>query len=210
MSVFTPLERSTLEAFLAPYDLGRLRDFRGIALEAAQVELLADFLHDHPRRGRLPAGHVEAAIERQRRHQADHRPIQQRAEPLHRREDRAAGLHEHLALGRVVGLEDLLGRRLLAGLTRGMQLESTRLPCRVRLDEQHRAHRPVEAHRLEVLDGIDRGAIHELEHRQAHLRADVEDGLGRSLEGGERGDEGRRRQLRGDEGLIAVEGVVGV
>lgn len=31
MSVFTPLERSTLEAFLAPYDLGRLRDFRGIA-----------------------------------------------------------------------------------------------------------------------------------------------------------------------------------
>lgn len=25
MSVFTPLERSTLEAFLAPYDLGRLR-----------------------------------------------------------------------------------------------------------------------------------------------------------------------------------------
>ncbi|MCR3786771.1 hypothetical protein NAG18_16520, partial [Pseudomonas aeruginosa] len=23
MSVFTPLERSTLEAFLAPYDLGR-------------------------------------------------------------------------------------------------------------------------------------------------------------------------------------------
>ncbi|RPX95284.1 homoserine kinase [Pseudomonas aeruginosa] len=31
MSVFTPLERSTLEAFLAPYDLGRLRDFCGIA-----------------------------------------------------------------------------------------------------------------------------------------------------------------------------------
>ena len=51
------------------------RDFRGIALEAAQVELLADFLHDHPRRGRFPAGHVEAAIERQRRHQADHRPL---------------------------------------------------------------------------------------------------------------------------------------
>ncbi|KAF1070125.1 MAG: Homoserine kinase [Pseudomonas citronellolis] len=31
MSVFTPLERPTLEAFLAPYGLGRLRDFRGIA-----------------------------------------------------------------------------------------------------------------------------------------------------------------------------------
>ncbi|VTL98962.1 homoserine kinase [Pseudomonas aeruginosa] len=31
MSVFTPLERPTLEAFLAPYELGRLRDFRGIA-----------------------------------------------------------------------------------------------------------------------------------------------------------------------------------
>ncbi|MCY1198203.1 Homoserine kinase [compost metagenome] len=31
MSVFTPLERSELEAFLAPYGLGRLRDFQGIA-----------------------------------------------------------------------------------------------------------------------------------------------------------------------------------
>jgi len=31
MSVFTPLDRPTLEAFLAPYGLGRLRDFRGIA-----------------------------------------------------------------------------------------------------------------------------------------------------------------------------------
>ncbi|MED5606426.1 homoserine kinase [Pseudomonas sp. JH-2] len=30
MSVFTPLERSTLEGFLAPYGLGRLQDFRGI------------------------------------------------------------------------------------------------------------------------------------------------------------------------------------
>ena len=31
MSVFTPLARPELEAFLAPYDLGRLRDFQGIA-----------------------------------------------------------------------------------------------------------------------------------------------------------------------------------
>ncbi|HBB78716.1 homoserine kinase [Stutzerimonas xanthomarina] len=31
MSVFTPLERHELEAFLAPYRLGRLRDFQGIA-----------------------------------------------------------------------------------------------------------------------------------------------------------------------------------
>ena len=31
MSVFTPLDRPTLEAFLADYGLGRLRDFRGIA-----------------------------------------------------------------------------------------------------------------------------------------------------------------------------------
>jgi homoserine kinase type II len=31
MSVFTPLERHELEDFLAPYDLGRLRDFQGIA-----------------------------------------------------------------------------------------------------------------------------------------------------------------------------------
>ena len=31
MSVFTPLERPELEAFLAPYELGRLRDFQGIA-----------------------------------------------------------------------------------------------------------------------------------------------------------------------------------
>lgn len=31
MSVFTPLERPALEDFLAPYGLGRLRDFRGIA-----------------------------------------------------------------------------------------------------------------------------------------------------------------------------------
>ncbi|MFC3608063.1 homoserine kinase [Stutzerimonas tarimensis] len=31
MSVFTPLERSELEDFLAPYRLGRLRDFQGIA-----------------------------------------------------------------------------------------------------------------------------------------------------------------------------------
>jgi len=31
MSVFTPLERPELEAFLAPYGLGRLRDFQGIA-----------------------------------------------------------------------------------------------------------------------------------------------------------------------------------
>ncbi|WP_160285513.1 homoserine kinase [Pseudomonas knackmussii] len=31
MSVFTPLERSTLEAFLAPYGLGRLHDFQGIS-----------------------------------------------------------------------------------------------------------------------------------------------------------------------------------
>ena len=31
MSVFTPLERPVLEDFLAPYGLGRLRDFRGIA-----------------------------------------------------------------------------------------------------------------------------------------------------------------------------------
>lgn len=30
MSVFTPLERHELEAFLAPYRLGRLRDFKGI------------------------------------------------------------------------------------------------------------------------------------------------------------------------------------
>ncbi|MFV0453779.1 MAG: homoserine kinase [Pseudomonas sp.] len=30
MSVFTPLERHELEAFLAPYRLGRLRDFQGI------------------------------------------------------------------------------------------------------------------------------------------------------------------------------------
>jgi homoserine kinase type II len=31
MSVFTPLQREELEAFLAPYQLGRLRDFQGIA-----------------------------------------------------------------------------------------------------------------------------------------------------------------------------------
>ena len=31
MSVFTPLQREELEAFLAPYRLGRLRDFEGIA-----------------------------------------------------------------------------------------------------------------------------------------------------------------------------------
>ncbi|WP_313087703.1 homoserine kinase [Pseudomonas sp.] len=31
MSVFTPLQRDELEAFLAPYGLGRLRDFEGIA-----------------------------------------------------------------------------------------------------------------------------------------------------------------------------------
>ncbi|MGE8358419.1 homoserine kinase [Pseudomonas sp.] len=31
MSVFTPLERPELETFLAPYGLGRLRDFQGIA-----------------------------------------------------------------------------------------------------------------------------------------------------------------------------------
>lgn len=31
MSVFTPLERPELEAFLAPYELGRMRDFQGIA-----------------------------------------------------------------------------------------------------------------------------------------------------------------------------------
>ncbi|MBA4290722.1 MAG: homoserine kinase [Pseudomonas sp.] len=31
MSVFTPLERPELEAFLAPYELGRLRDYQGIA-----------------------------------------------------------------------------------------------------------------------------------------------------------------------------------
>lgn len=31
MSVFTPLERHELEVFLAPYNLGRLRDFQGIA-----------------------------------------------------------------------------------------------------------------------------------------------------------------------------------
>ena len=31
MSVFTPLERAELEAFLAPYGLGRLLDFQGIA-----------------------------------------------------------------------------------------------------------------------------------------------------------------------------------
>ena len=31
MSVFTPLQREELEAFLAPYGLGRLRDFEGIA-----------------------------------------------------------------------------------------------------------------------------------------------------------------------------------
>jgi len=31
MSVFTPLERPELEAFLEPYGLGRLRDFQGIA-----------------------------------------------------------------------------------------------------------------------------------------------------------------------------------
>ncbi|MBO3276112.1 homoserine kinase [Pseudomonas schmalbachii] len=31
MSVFTPLERPMLEEFLAPYGLGRLQDFRGIA-----------------------------------------------------------------------------------------------------------------------------------------------------------------------------------
>lgn len=31
MSVFTPLERHELEVFLAPYGLGRLRDFQGIA-----------------------------------------------------------------------------------------------------------------------------------------------------------------------------------
>ena len=31
MSVFTPLQREELEVFLAPYGLGRLRDFEGIA-----------------------------------------------------------------------------------------------------------------------------------------------------------------------------------
>ena len=31
MSVFTPLTRAELETFLAPYGLGRLRDFQGIA-----------------------------------------------------------------------------------------------------------------------------------------------------------------------------------
>ncbi|MBF7728817.1 homoserine kinase [Pseudomonas sp. N040] len=31
MSVYTPLERAELEAFLAPYGLGRLKDFQGIA-----------------------------------------------------------------------------------------------------------------------------------------------------------------------------------
>ena len=31
MSVFTPLERPELEAFLEPYGLGRLKDFQGIA-----------------------------------------------------------------------------------------------------------------------------------------------------------------------------------
>ena len=31
MSVYTPLQRDVLEAFLAPYRLGRLKAFRGIA-----------------------------------------------------------------------------------------------------------------------------------------------------------------------------------
>jgi homoserine kinase type II len=31
MSVFTPVTRPELETFLAPYELGRLLDFQGIA-----------------------------------------------------------------------------------------------------------------------------------------------------------------------------------
>lgn len=31
MSVFTPVSRPELETFLAPYELGRLLDFQGIA-----------------------------------------------------------------------------------------------------------------------------------------------------------------------------------
>ncbi|SIG51820.1 Uncharacterised protein [Mycobacteroides abscessus subsp. abscessus] len=109
------------------------------------------------------------------------------------------GGDEGLPLVGVVGRIDLARPVLRTELLDGRDLSGRILAGFVGLDDEHACGLPVEAHPQLVLDGIDRGAIHELEHRQAHLRTDVEDGLGRSLEGGERGDEGRRRQLGGDE-----------
>ena len=69
----------------------------------------------------------------------------------------------------------------------------------VGLDDEHALGLPVEAHLQLVLDGVDRCAVHELEHRQAHLRADVEDGLGRTLERREGRHQRRRWQLGGHQ-----------
>ena len=116
------------------------------------------------------------------------------------REVQAAGLHEQLALVGVVGGEDLLGpgharRRgghdgdlVGPGGARG-----------VGLDEEQGTGIAVQAHRPEVLDGVDRGAVHELDHRGAHGAAELDDRGGRGGDGREGRDDRRARVLRRDQ-----------
>ena len=69
----------------------------------------------------------------------------------------------------------------------------------VGLHDEEGAGIPVQAHRAEVLDGVDRRAVHELDHRGAHGAAELDDGGGGGGDGGEGGHDGRARLLGRDE-----------
>ena len=110
-----------------------------------------------------------------------------------------AGLHEHLALLGVVGGEHLLGTGHLAGCGGDGDLVGTGATGRVALDEEHRAGIPVQAHRPEVLDRVDRRVVHQLDERGAHRAAELDDGRCRGGHGREGGDDRRGGGLGGHE-----------
>ena len=123
----------------------------------------------------------------------------QRAAGADRREGLPPGLHEHLALVGVVGDEDVDGAGGLARLLHRGDLFAARGRGRVRLRKEQRAGRTVEPHGSVVLDRVDRGVVHQLQHGRTQLLPDGHDRAGRRVDVREDGDHRGARRLRRDE-----------
>ena len=124
---------------------------------------------------------------------------QQRTFLLHGRDRDPAGRDEGFALLGVGGEVALGGCVAVADLFDDRRLRARVLAGFVGLDDEHALGLTVEAHLQLVLDSVDRGLVHEFEHRGPHGLCDVEDGVRGVGELREHRDDGRRGQLGGDE-----------
>jgi hypothetical protein len=105
-----------------------------------------------------------------------HRDVveQRRATPLQRGVGQAPRGHEHPPLGLLVGGGDELGARLGAEALHVLDLRAARDAPGVRAGEDEHLGVVVEqTHRLEGLHGLERRAVHELEHARARLADDA-------------------------------------